>query len=148
VIGSPAAEDVGVNAMRIGKTACACAALAGVIALTSLQSTVSAHHGGAVEWGTETMGPISGIATKFAFQFPHVYLSADMTEESGQVAQWTLVTRWTPTILRQHGWSRESIKAGDAITVTYLPHKETPRVGSMQSIEVNGQSLPIDFSEN
>ena len=123
------------------------AALAGVIVLAGLQTAVFAHHGGAVEWGAETLGPISGTATKFAFQFPHVYISADMTEPGGRVTQWTLVTRWTPTILREHGWSRESIKPGDMIAVTYLPHKETPRIGSMQSIEVNGQALEIDFSE-
>jgi hypothetical protein len=60
-------------------------------------------------------------------------------------ATWTITTRWTPTILREHGWSRESIKPGDKITVTYLPHVEKPRIGQMQTIEVNGKSLPLSF---
>ena len=123
----------------------ACAAFAGILALTGLQTTVSAHHGGAVEWGQEELGPITGIAKKFAFQFPHVYISVDVTDASGDAADWTLVTRWTPTILRAHGWSRDSIKAGDTIKVTYLPHKESPRIGSIVSIEVNGQPLEIAF---
>ena len=131
--------------MRMTKTAGRCAALAGAIALIGPQTTVLAHHGGAVEWGEEELGPIAGTATKFAFQFPHVYISVDVREGSGDVAHWTLVTRWTPTILREHGWSRESIKPGDTLEVTYLPHIESPRIGSIVSIEVNGESLPVAF---
>ena len=104
----------------------------------------AAHHGGAVEWGDEQLGPITGTATKFAFQFPHVYVALDVTE-NGAVSPWTLVSRWTPTILREHGWSRDSIKPGDKVTVTYLPHVATERVGSIVSIEVNGRALEIAF---
>jgi hypothetical protein len=104
-----------------------------------------AHHGGAVEWGEETRGPLSGVATEFAFRFPHVQLRMDVVDESGATAHWTLVTRWTPTILREHGWSRDSIKAGDRVTVTYLPHVESPTVGSLQSIDVNGEPLSLDI---
>jgi hypothetical protein len=105
---------------------------------------IAAHHGGDVEWADETVGPISGTATKFAFQFPHVFFEMSV-EEGGAVQQWTITTRWTPTILRSHGWTRDSIKVGDKITVTYLPHVEKPRIGQMQTIEVNGESLPLSF---
>jgi hypothetical protein len=105
---------------------------------------VAAHHGGDVEWGEMAVGPITGTATKFAFQFPHVFFEMSVAE-SGAASTWTITTRWTPTILREHGWSRESIKHGDKITVTYLPHVEKPRIGQMQTIEVNGKSLPLSF---
>jgi hypothetical protein len=104
----------------------------------------AAHHGGDVEWGDAALGPISGTATKFAFQFPHVFFEMDAAPRFGGGA-WTITTRWTPTILREHGWSRDSIKPGDTITVTYLPHVEKPRIGQMVTIEVNGQALPLSF---
>ncbi|HSC13727.1 MAG TPA: DUF6152 family protein [Gammaproteobacteria bacterium] len=104
----------------------------------------AAHHGGDVEWADAPVGPISGTATKFAFQFPHVYFEMNVAEE-GDAAPWTITTRWTPTILREHGWSRDSIKAGDKVTVTYLPHVEKPRVGQMVTVEVNGRPLPLSF---
>jgi hypothetical protein len=110
-------------------------------ALMLLVLEAGAHHGGDVEWGDETLGPLTGTATKFAFQFPHVFF--EMEEESG--AAWTITTRWTPTILREHGWTRESIKPGDKITLTYWPHVEKPRVGQMVTIEVNGRALPLSF---
>jgi len=104
----------------------------------------AAHHGGGVEWAEETVGPITGTATKFAFQFPHVFFEMSV-EEGGAAVPWTITTRWTPTILRQHGWSRDSIKAGDEVTVTYRPHVDKPHVGQMQTVEVNGRSLPLSF---
>lgn len=117
-------------------------ALAAACMLAALP--VTAHHGGDVEWRDDAVGPITGTATKFAFQFPHVFFEMDVAED-GATAAWTITTRWTPTILREHGWSRESIKPGDEITVTYLPHVDKARVGQMQTIEVNGTSLPLSF---
>ena len=120
------------------------AAAAVLCAALLAAGSVAAHHGGDVEWADEAVGPISGTATKFAFQFPHVYFEMDVAEEGG-VAPWTITTRWTPTILRDHGWSRDSIKPGDAVTLTYLPHVDRSRVGQMVTIEVNGRSLPLSF---
>ena len=104
----------------------------------------AAHHGGDVEWAAKATGPITGTATKFSFQFPHVFFEMNVVE-NGAAAPWTITTRWTPTILREHGWSRESIKPGDKITVTYLPHVDKPHIGQMQTIEVNGAALPLSF---
>ena len=104
----------------------------------------AAHHGGDVEWADNAVGPITGTATKFAFQFPHVFFEMNVAE-NGAAVPWTITTRWTPTILRDHGWARDSIKAGDTVTVTYLPHVDKPHVGQMQTIEVNGKPLPLSF---
>jgi hypothetical protein len=104
----------------------------------------AAHHGGDVEWGDKSVGPITGTATKFAFQFPHVFFEMNVAEDGG-VAPWTITTRWTPTILRDHGWTRDSIKVGDKVTVTYLPHVDKPHIGQMVTIEVNGRSLALSF---
>jgi hypothetical protein len=120
------------------------AALIGFVVLAA-SSPARAHHGGAVEWGAEARGPLSGVVTEFAFRFPHVQVLVDVEDEDGATTQWTLVTRWTPTILRRHGWSRDSIKPGDSVTVTYLPHVDSPTVGSIQSIDVNGEPLSLDF---
>jgi hypothetical protein len=124
---------------RVSRCGCATA-----LAVCWLASPVAAHHGGDVEWADAPVGPISGTATRFAFQFPHVFFEMDVVADGG-VAPWTITTRWTPTILRDHGWTRESIKAGDKVTVTYLPHVEKPRIGQMVTIEVNGRSLPLSF---
>jgi hypothetical protein len=114
------------------------------VVLNWLVSPVMAHHGGDVEWADSAVGPITGTATQFAFQFPHVFFEMTVAEEGGS-ATWTITTRWTPTILREHGWTRDSIKPGDEVTVTYLPHVDKPRVGQMVTIEVGGRTLPLSF---
>jgi hypothetical protein len=117
---------------------------AAALALCWLVWPLAAHHGGDVEWADAAVGPIEGTAKKFAFQFPHVFFEMDVAAEGG-VEAWTITTRWTPTILREHGWSRDSIKLGDKVAVTYLPHVDKPRVGQMVTIEVNGRALPLSF---
>lgn len=104
----------------------------------------AAHHGGAVEWQEELKGPITGIATEFQFRFPHVVVYIDVENDAG-VESWGLTTRWTPTILRRHGWNRNSIRPGDEVTVTYVSHVSNPSVVQMRSIEVNGDELPLQF---
>jgi hypothetical protein len=128
--------SVQTTSRKIGATAL------GVLAAVAFEA--AAHHGGDVEWEDVPTGPITGTAKRFAFQFPHVFFEMEAVEESGGGA-WMITTRWTPTILRDHGWSRDSIKPGDRVTVTYLPHVEKPRVGQMVTIEVNGRALPLSF---
>jgi hypothetical protein len=119
--------------------------LASVAVLIALGPSVSAHHGGSVEWQDRVEGPIVGTATEFALRFPHVLVFIDVEDKSGNVQRWALNTRWTPTILRQHGWTRDSIKPGDTVEVTYQPHVRQPTVANMVTLKVNGKVLPLQF---
>lgn len=104
-----------------------------------------AHHGGGIEYDQGTVKAVSGVATEFAFRFPHVQIEIDVTDENGNVESWIMGTRWTPTILRKHGWTRNSIQPGDEIAVTFSPHVESPTIGMMITLEVNGEPLQLDF---
>ena len=101
-----------------------------------------AHHGGALEYSRTSSRSLSGTATKLSFQFPHVSFTMDV-EENGVKNAWTIVHNATPGMLRPLGWTRESIKPGDKITVKYFPHVSRPRLGQMETIEVNGKSLRL-----
>ena len=116
----------------------------GIVFFIMLTSAL-AHHGGGVEWQDRVEGPLMGTATEFAFRFPHVVVYIDVEHDNGDIERWAFNTRWTPTILRQHGWTRHSIRPGDTVTVTYAPHVSAPTVGSMQTISVNGEDLPLRF---
>ena len=109
-----------------------------------LISSANAHHGGAVEWQENVVGPVTGIATEFAFRFPHVVIYVDVQTRDG-IQNWAMTTRWTPTILRQHGWSRRSVTPGDTLVLTYAPHVSSSSVAQMRTIEINGQELPLQF---
>jgi len=120
-------------------------ALISTVGVLGLSAPTHAHHGGGIEWQHEVVGPLTGTATEFAFRFPHVVLYLDIAAENDEIQHWAMNTRWTPTILRQHGWNRFSVKPGDTVTVTYQPHVTAPTVGNMATITVNGEALPLDF---
>ena len=101
-----------------------------------------AHHGGGSYWQDRTVGPVSGTATSFSFSFPHIAFSLDITDEQGTLVNHRMTIRWTPTVLRKRGWTRRSIEVGDKLTVTFVPHKQDPAVGSVVSLEVN--DIPLE----
>ena len=116
---------------------------AGIVFSAGLSSPVLAHHGGLLDWNRGELGPITGVVTDFAFRFPHIQVYVDITDENGDVHRWAFTQRYTPTILRQHGWTRNSLKPGDTITVMYWGHVSLPRVGQILRLEVNGDLLEL-----
>ena len=108
-----------------------------VLAVVSAKA-VQAHHGGGSYWQEDrAVGPVSGTATGFSFSFPHIAFSLDIPDEQGNPVNHRMTIRWTPTVLRKMGWTRRSIEIGDKLTVTFVPHKQDPTVGSVLNLEVN-----------
>ena len=104
-----------------------------------------AHHGGGSYWTEDQLvGPVTGTATNLSFNFPHVSFSLDIPDEQGNLVNHTMSIRWTPTVLRRMGWRRNSIRPGDELTVTFVPHKQDPTVGALRSLVVNDEPLAIE----
>ena len=115
---------------------------AAVVLIPGATSSALAHHGGGVEYFMDrTLGPITGTVTQFSFSFPHPYIQFDVKDANGNVQKWSAVMQLTPTRLRARGWTRESVKPGDTLTVTYSPHRTARNVGFARRIEVNGKFL-------
>jgi hypothetical protein len=101
-----------------------------------------AHHGGGVEYlMDQTRGPITGTVTAFMFTFPHPFIQFDVKTASGEVEKWSAVFQPTPTNLRAAGWTRDSVKPGDTLTVSGPPHKTAATVIFARRVEINGKLL-------
>ena len=117
--------------------------------ISTLVIPVQAHHGGGTYWDfSKSVGPVTGTATKFSFNFPHITIYMDITDENGEAVNHAMSIRWTPTVLRKLGWSRKSVQPGDELTVVYTQHKKVPTHGALQSIEVNGVALVFPETES
>ena len=107
-------------------------------------TAAQAHHGGGSYWTADRMvGPVSGTATDFSFNFPHVSFAMDIPDGQGNAVNHRMTIRWTPTVLRQMGWRRDTIRPGDNLTISFVPHKLDPTVGSLRSLEVNDMPVAI-----
>ena len=107
---------------------------------------MSAHHGDAVYDTTVKPITLKGTVTQWIWANPHCVLQFDVTE-NGQVAHWVAETTAPPSLINR-GWTKQSLKAGDQVTITVLPVKNGRTVGRL--IEVvfpDGQKLPRDNAE-
>lgn len=82
-----------------------------------------AHHSFAVHFVENEIITVSGAVTGFRFSNPHGILTFDLKKEDGSVEQWRAETN-SPNVLRRRGWSKDSLKAGDSITVEGFPSRD------------------------
>jgi hypothetical protein len=57
---------------------------------------------------------ISGVVTKFYWANPHAYIYMDVDATDG-VQHWAVEIE-SPNLLRNQGWTKETIKSGDRVT--------------------------------
>jgi len=93
------------------------------ILLLSLLATLSfacnqsfAHHSYAAEFDRNNPTTIEGIVTEVWFRNPHVRYYINVVDENGEEAIWD--TRGlSPVKLVRQGWTKDTIKVGDRITM-------------------------------
>jgi hypothetical protein len=99
-----------------------------------------AHHGYAA-YDTDKKVTIKGTVTQFFWANPHCVLQFDVTDDHGQVVHWGAETE-NPTTMTRQGWTKDSMKPGDQVTVTVLPVKNGKPIGRIVEILLpNGQKL-------
>ena len=60
---------------------------------------------------------LQGTVTSFAWANPHVQIHFDVKDANGNVEKWTAESA-SVTRLSRSGWTRDTLKPGDQITVT------------------------------
>ena len=103
-----------------------------------------AHHGNsAFDTGKRTT--MKGTVTEWFWANPHCFLKFDVKDDSGNVVHWVAETTNAPDMI-ERGWSKQSFKPGDEITVTVEPVKNGKPVGRvLQVVLPNGQTLGMAY---
>ena len=91
-----------------------------------------AHHGTADYDYNKTLTEKATI-TDFKWSNPHCQIEFDFKDDKGSVQHWT-VESLNPSSLRRDGWilGRESLKAGDVVTITFHPAKNSTKMGFLE----------------
>jgi hypothetical protein len=104
-------------------------------------SPVGAHHSAAAEFDVNKTVELSGVITKVEWTNPHAHLYMDVEDSGGRVAHWNLELA-SPNMLTRSGWSRNSLKEGDQVSVTGLQAKDSSNAIYTQSITLpDGRKL-------
>ena len=123
--------------MRIALTASA-SGMAFFLAAVSL----SAHHSFTAEFDAGKPIKVSGAVTKVEWKNPHVYFFVDVTDPSGSVANWAF-EMGSPNGLMREGWTRNTLKIGDSVSVEGSRAKDGALLGNARVVVLasTGQRL-------
>ena len=105
-----------------------------------------AHHGTSITYYADKTITLSGVVTEWVYGFPHPQIYFDVTDASGAVKHWGTELAPTPLMMKNLnvGWTRDSIKAGDKMTITCAPHKTPGATACLaREIHINGRLLPL-----
>ena len=101
--------------------------LAMVSLIAAGTSLAVAHHSAAAFDSTQRKD-ITGTVKKFDYSNPHTWVWLDVTNEQGAVETWG-VEGMSPNFLNRRGWTRNTLKPGDKLTITIRPMKNGEKGG-------------------
>ena len=111
-------------------------------ALVLISVPLSAHHGNAA-YDEKNPITIKGTVTEFAWTNPHVQIYLDVKDDKGNVAHWSVET-YSPGKLVRAGWTKESVKVGDQVSINLVPARNGAPVGFLHKLVLpNGKVLAL-----
>ena len=114
-------------------------AVATAFCLLLTASYAFAHHSFAAEYDSNKQVTVKGTVQKVSWVNPHAYVFVDVKDESGKVTTWAFESL-SPNALARQGWTRNSLKIGEAVTVEgYMAKDGKPLVDG--SIHANSKLI-------
>jgi len=99
-----------------------------------------AHHG-AASFDTSKMVTVTGTVTEYVWSNPHVLVKLDAKDDSGNVSHW-VAEAWNPVTQASRGWSKNTFKPGDEVSLDLNPAKNRQSVGEIRGrIVINGKEF-------
>jgi hypothetical protein len=75
-----------------------------------------AHHAFAAEFDSEKPVTVQGTVQKVEWTNPHIWVYVDTKSAAGTVEHWQC-EGGSPNTLTRQGWSRDTLKPGDQVTI-------------------------------
>jgi hypothetical protein len=109
------------------------AGLAAAVGFIVASGTVIAHHSFAAEFDANKPVNMKGTVTKIEWANPHTYFYVDITDPDGKVVNWGM-EMGSPNGLMRQGWTRNTLKVGDVVTVEGSQAKDGSHVGNARVV--------------
>jgi hypothetical protein len=95
--------------------------LAGLLGLLLFCPLMYSHHGSSAYDLTKTIS-LKATITSFEFSNPHTQVYFEAQDDKGNIVHWVAETT-NPAMLARVGWSKDSLKAGDQVTIVANPNR-------------------------
>src|SRR5215813_3672074 len=95
---------------------------------------VFAHHSFEAEFDRSKAVTLTGTVTKVEWMNPHTFFYIDVKDEkTGKVTNWAM-EMGSPNGLMRAGWTRNTMKVGDAVTVEGSLAKDGSPTGNARAV--------------
>ena len=94
-----------------------------------------AHHSFAAEFDDKQPVKLEGAVVKFEFMNPHSWIYLDVKNSDGTVVRWAVETGSTNALFRR-GWRKDSLRAGDRITIDAFRAKDGSNTANASSVKL------------
>lgn len=102
------------------------------VVVIALSVPASGHHSLAA-YDTDTEISVTATVTEFEWANPHCWLHIMVEGEDGTARLWTLESNSVGQMIRA-GWTADSVKAGDEVTIDLNPLRDGTRGGRLNTV--------------
>jgi hypothetical protein len=113
----------------------------GIVALVAAFAVPLVAHHGAASFDTSKLVTVAGTVTEYVWTNPHVLVKVDAKDDGGNVTHW-VVEAWNPVTQAGRGWTKNTFKPGDDVSLEVNRAKNGQLVGEVRGrIVINGKEL-------